>query len=105
VNLRLDARIVGLLVAALGATQLLLVLVALAFGDPPLPYLASGALCVGSGGGRARPARPPRHTNRPPHPVRGGGAGGGLGGGAGGPREQTARKLGPRAPIYRTVAG
>jgi trk system potassium uptake protein TrkH len=65
VNPRLAAQIIGLLVAATGGTQILLVAVALAFGEPVLPYLGSGLLGVVFGAGLALPARPRERRLRP----------------------------------------
>jgi trk system potassium uptake protein TrkH len=105
VNLRLDARIVGLLVAALGATQLLLVLVALAFGDPPLPYLASGVLCIGSGLGLALPARPTERSIRPRDAFLVVGAGWVLASVAGSAVYVMTGILGPVDAFFEAVAG
>jgi trk system potassium uptake protein TrkH len=105
VNLRLDARIVGLLVAALGATQLLLVLVALAFGDPLLPYLASGTICVASGLGLALPARPTERSIRPRDAFLVVGAGWVLASLAGAVLYLTTGILGPVDALFESVAG
>ncbi len=104
-NLRLDARIVGLLVAALGAMQFLLVGIALAFGDPPLPYLASGALCVGAGLGLALPARPTERSIRPRDAFLVVGAGWLLASVAGAAPFVTTGSLGPVDALFESVAG
>ncbi len=104
-NLRLDARIVGLLVAGLGATQLLLVLVALAFGDPLHPYLEAGAICVALGLGLAVPARPTERSIRPRDAFLVVGAGWVLASLAGAVVYVTAGVLGPVDALFESVAG
>lgn len=104
-NLRLDARIVGLLVAGLGGLQLLLPLVALAFGDPALPYLASGLLCVVAGLGLALPVRPTELSIRPRDAFLVVGVGWVLASAAGAAPFLTAGALGPVDALFESVAG
>ena len=54
-----------MLVAAVGVTEILLVAVALGYGEPLLPYLGSGLLAVALGLGLALPARPRTRSLRP----------------------------------------
>jgi trk/ktr system potassium uptake protein len=65
VNLRLDALVVGLLVTAIGAFQLLSLLVALVSGEATLPYLASAGAATALGLALALPARPRNWNLRP----------------------------------------
>ena len=104
-NLRLDARIVGFLVAALGAAQLLLVLVALAFGDAPLPYLASGGLCAGVGLVLALRARPIERSIRPRDAFLVVGVGWALASAAGAVPFLATGSLGPVDALFESVAG
>jgi trk system potassium uptake protein TrkH len=105
VNLRLDARIVGLLVAALAACQILLAGVALGFGDPPLPYLGSGALCLAAGLGLALPARPRERAIRPRDAFLVVGAAWILASLAGAVPFVTTGTLGPVDALFESVAG
>jgi trk system potassium uptake protein TrkH len=65
VNLRLDARILGVLVASLGAFHALPLATALWFGEPPWPWLASGAAAGALGLALMLGARPRRPDLRP----------------------------------------
>jgi trk system potassium uptake protein TrkH len=105
VNLRLDARIVGLLVAALAACQILLAGVAPALGDRPLPYLASGALCLAAGLGLALPARPRERAIRPRDAFLIVGTGWILASMAGAVPFVTTGLLGPVDALFESVAG
>lgn len=64
-NLRLDARILGVLVAALGAAHALPLAAALWFGEAPGPWLASGAAAAALGLAAMGSARPRSHALRP----------------------------------------
>jgi trk system potassium uptake protein TrkH len=103
VNLRLDARIVGLLVAGLGTTQLLLVLVALAYGEPFLPYLEAGTICIALGLGLALAARPSERAIRPRDAFLVVGAGWVMASGA--VVYVTTGVLGPVDALFESVAG
>jgi trk system potassium uptake protein TrkH len=65
VNLRLDARILGVLVASLGAFHLLPLVTALWFDESPWPWLASGAGVSLLGLAVQATARPRSRTLRP----------------------------------------
>ena len=64
-NARLDIRIVGLLIAGLGAIEVALTLFAGWIGEPWLPYALAGALCMAAGGAIAVAARPADARIRP----------------------------------------
>lgn len=64
-NLRADVRILGVLLAALGAFQLLPLAAALAYREPAWPWLASGATAAALGLAVALAARPRHPRLRP----------------------------------------
>jgi trk system potassium uptake protein TrkH len=65
VNLRADARILGILVASLGAFHALPLLAALVAGEPPWPWLACGGAAAALGLAVVALARPRRWVLRP----------------------------------------
>jgi trk system potassium uptake protein TrkH len=105
VNLRLDAQIVGLLVAAIGGFQLLAVAAALAFGETPWPYLASAGGVALAGFAAAQAARPRHRGLRPRDAYLVVAAGWLLASVAGAIPFVTAGSLGPVDAFFESVAG
>lgn len=64
-NLRLDARILGVLVASIGAFLALPLLAAVVYDEPVWPWLTSGTALGGLGAAMALLARPRERTLRP----------------------------------------
>ena len=104
-NLRLDARILGVLVASIGAFLLLPLGTALVYGEPIWPWLTSGIALVAVGGGVALLARPKERTIRPRDAYLVVGAGWLLASLAGAVPYVETGVLGPVDAFFESVAG
>jgi trk system potassium uptake protein TrkH len=105
VNLRLDVRILGILVASLGAAHALPVATALVFGESPWPWLASGVVAGALGLAASFAAQPRSRALRPRDAYLVVAAGWGLASLVGAAPFVVLGALGPLDALFESVSG
>ncbi|HSJ95519.1 MAG TPA: potassium transporter TrkG [Myxococcota bacterium] len=104
-NLRLDLRILGILVASLGVFHVVPLVAALVFGEAPWPWLGSGGAAVAVGLAAMLLARPRSRILRPRDAYLVGAAGGGLASLVGAAPYLAHGALGPVDALFESVSG